>query len=377
MFKGNFDIPLDFFQTRTPPLIGVDISPSAVKLVELRGGQKKSKKKSDAQSKTTDYVLEGYAIEPLPHDAIVDGNINNLAAISSALQRALKRMGTRVRNAALALPAATVVTKRIFLAGGLREEDLEYQAETEASQYIPFPMDEANLDFQEIGPAADNPEEVEVLLVASRKTNIEDRVAVAQGAGLRAVVVDVESYAAEAALAPVLAQLPNEGKDQCIALVDIGANMMGVNILRNGTSVFTRDQQIGGAQLTRQIQEVFGFTAEEAEAGKRNGGLPNSYERDVLAPFRENIASEVARAIQFFFASTQFNEVSGVVLFGGCAALPGLDHAIAMRTQVPAQIANPFAQMGLSGRIIARQLQVDAPALVVACGLALRRFDSL
>jgi type IV pilus assembly protein PilM len=364
MLKGNFDIPLDFLKTGTPPLVGVDISASAVKLVELSELPKKN-----------GYVVERYAIEDLPKDAVIDGNINNLDAVSECLSRALKRMGTRIRNASLALPAAAVITKKILLPGGLREEDLEYQVESEANQYIPFAMDEVNLDFQVVGPAPGNADEVEVLLAASRKANVEDRVAAAQSAGLKAIVVDVEPYAAEIAFDQIRQQLPGGAADQCVALVDIGAQVMNVNVLRNGQSVYIRDQQIGGAQLTQQIQNAFGLSAEEAEAGKRNGGLPDNYESDVLAPFRENLASEIARALQFFFTSTQFNEVSYVVLAGGCAALAGLDDVVATRTQVSALVANPFAQMTLSSRIKPRQLQADAPALMVACGLAMRRFD--
>ena len=364
MLKGNFDIPLDFLHTKTPPLIGVDISASTIKMVELSELPKKS-----------GYVVERYAIEALPKDAVVDGNINNLEAVSEALERALKRMGTRIRNVALALPAAAVITKKILLPNGLREEDLEYQVESEANQYIPFAMDEVNLDFQVIGPAPGNAEEVEVLLAASRKANVEDRIAAAQTAGLRAVVVDVEPYAAERAFDQIRVQLPEGAVDQCVVLVDIGANVMNVNVLRNGQSIYTRDQQLGGEQLTQQIQNAFGLSAEEAEAGKRNGGLPDNYESDVLAPFRENVAIEVARALQFFFTSSQFNEVSYIVLAGGGAALSGLDDAVATRTQVSTLVANPFAQMTLSSRIKPRQLQTDAPALMIACGLAMRRFD--
>jgi type IV pilus assembly protein PilM len=150
---------------------------------------------------------------------------------------------------------------------------------------------------------------------------------------------------------------------------------MNVNVLRNGQSVYMRDQQIGGAQLTQMIQNAFGLSMDDAEAAKRNGGLPDNYENDILAPFRENVATEVTRALQFFFTSTQFNEVNYVVLAGGCAALSGLDDAVATRTQVSTLVANPFAQMTLSSRIKPRQLQTDAPALMIACGLAMRRFD--
>jgi type IV pilus assembly protein PilM len=365
MIKGNFDIPLDFLKTSTPPMIGVDISSSSIKMVELSEAPKKA-----------GYIVERYTIEALPQDAVTDGNINNLDAVSDALRRAWKRMGTRIKNVSLALPAAAVISKKILLPSGLRENELENQVESEANQYIPFALEEVNLDFQVIGPSPGNPEEeIEVLLAASRKANVEDRVATAQAAGLKTIVVDVEPYAAEAAFEQVRSQLPGGATDQCIALVDIGANVMNVNVLRNGQSVYMRDQQIGGAQLTQMIQNAFGLSAEDAEAAKRNGGLPDNYENDVLAPFRENVATEVTRALQFFFTSTQFNEVNYVVLAGGCAALSGLDDAVATRTQVSTLVANPFAQMTLSSRIKPRQLQTDAPALMIACGLAMRRFD--
>ena len=364
MFKGNFDIPLDFLQATTPPLIGVDISASSVKMVEL-----------SKLAKGEGYMVERYAIEALPKDAVSDGNINNLDAVSDCLRSAWKRMGTRIKNVGMALPAAAVITKKILLPSGLREEDLEYQVETEANQYIPFAMEEVNLDFAVLGPAPGNEEELEVLLAASRKVNVEDRVAAAQSAGLKATVIDVEPYAAEAAFEQVKQQLPDGAVDQCVALVDIGSNVMNVNVLRNGQSVYMRDQQVGGEQLTQQIQSAFDLSIEEAEAGKRNGGLPDNYEGDLLAPFRENVAAEIARALQFFFTSAQYNEVNYIVLSGGCAALVGLDDAVATRTQVNTLVANPFAQMSLSSRIKPRQLQTDAPALMIACGLAMRRFD--
>jgi type IV pilus assembly protein PilM len=364
MPKVNFDIPLDFLQTKMPPLVGVDIGTSSVKMVEL-----------NQLPKGAGFIVERYAIEPLPKEAVSDGNINNLDAVSESLRRAWKRLGGKIKNVSMALPSGAVITKKILLPAGLREEDLEYQVESEANQYIPFALDEVNLDFQVLGLSSGNAEELEVLLAASRKANVEDRVAAAQSAGLKAVVVDVETYAAEAAFSHITAQLPGGATDQCIALVDVGANVMNINVLRNGQSVYTRDQQIGGNQLTQQIQTVFGLSAEEAEAAKRSGGLPDNYENDVLVPFRQSVVMEIARALQFFFTSSQYNQVDYIVLAGGCAVLPGLDDAVATKTQVSTMVANPFALMTLSSRIKPRQLQMDAPALIIACGLAMRRFD--
>ena len=364
MPKVNFDTLLDFLQSKTPPLIGVDISSSSVKLVEL-----------SHTPNNAGYTVERYAIEALPKDAVSDGNINNLDALAETLQRAWKHLGTKIKNVSVALPAAAVITKKITLPAGMRDEDMEYQVESEANQYIPFALEEVNLDFQVLGPAPGNADEVEVLLAASRKANVEDRVAAAQAAGLNVTVVDVEPYAAETAFSQIRAQLPDNAEDKCVALIDVGATVMNVNVLRNGKSIYTRDQQIGGEQLTQQIQSVFGLSAEQAEAAKRAGGLPDNYESDVLSPFRESLVMEIARALQFFFTSSQYNEVDYIILAGGSAVLPGLDDAVATRTQVSTMVANPFALMTLSSRIKSRQLQADAPALIVACGLAMRRFD--
>jgi type IV pilus assembly protein PilM len=200
-------------------------------------------------------------------------------------------------------------------------------------------------------------------------------VAAAESAGLKAVVMDVESYATQAAFALISAGLPDSGFDQTIAIVDVGTSVMNVNILRNGESVYLREQPFGGFQLTQEIQRHFGLTLEEAEIAKKNGGLPENYETEVLQPFMDNLALEVARVLQFFYTSTQYSSVDRILLAGGCAAIAGLDETVGRRTQVPTAIANPFAAMELSSKIRPRQLEVDAPSLMVACGLAMRRFD--
>jgi len=299
----------------------------------------------------------------------------NLDEVSASLKRGWKRLNSRLRNVALALPSAAVITKKIVVPAGQTEDELELQVETEANQYIPFALDEVNLDFQILGPSADGPEEIEVLIAASRKEKVEDRVAVAESQGLKAVVVDIDAFAAQTAFELIQSQLPDGGLDRTVALVDIGATMMNINVLRNGQSVYFREQPFGGAQLTQEIQRVFGLTAEEAESAKRNGGLPDSYESDVRRPFIDALALELTRALQFFFTSTQYNQVHHIVLAGGCATLSGLDEVVARRTGVDTLVANPFSAMDKSSRVKDNQLATDAPALMVACGLALRRFD--
>ncbi len=358
----GFDISA-LLNPKARPLLGLDISSSAVKLVELSANGKEG------------YRVERYAIEVLPKDAVSDGNIANLEAVVDVVRRAWKRLGTSTRNVAMALPTSAVITKKIIVQSGLREEDLEVQVESEANQYIPFSIDEVNLDYQVLGPSASAPDEVEVLIAASKKERVEDRVAVADAAGLKAVVVDVEAFATLSAFELIQRQLPDGGENQVVALIDAGANVMNLTVLRNGLQVYAREQAFGGNQLTLDISRHYGMTLEEAEAAKRAGSLPEGYEVELLNPFMENFALEVSRALQFFFTSTQFNKVDHVVLAGGCAVIPGIDEVVATRTQFNTLVANPFANMLLSDRVRARNLMSDSSSLMVACGLALRRFD--
>lgn len=353
----------DFFNEHTPPLIGVDISSASVKMVEL----------SEAGKGV--FRLEGYAVAPLTKDAVVDGNIASLEQVGEAMKRAWKLLGTREKRVALALPAAAVISKKVLMQQGLREEDMELQVEAEANQYIPFSLDEVNIDFQILGDSPTSPGEVEVIIAAARKEKIQDREVTAEAAGLRVVVMDVETYATEAAYRLAANQLPNAGRDQTVMIVDVGAVMMHINVLNNNQSVYIREQNFGGAQLTAEIQRRFGLSSEESEIAKRKGGLPDSYESEVLQPFVLSLAQEVARALQFFTSSTQFNRVDHIMLAGGCASIPGVDQAVAERTQVNTIVANPFVNMSLSSKIKQQQLAMDAPSLMIACGLAMRRFD--
>ena len=363
MLAERLNSLLEPFKTKYPSLIGIDISSTALKLVEL------------SETGKGTYRLERYAIEPLVRDVVVDGNNANLDVVSDALKRAHKRLGSRNRNAALALPSAMVITKKIIVPAGQKEEDLELLVEAEANQYIPFALDEVNLDFQTLGPAPNNPDESEVLIAASRKEKVEDRVAVAEAAGLKPRVMDVESYAMQQAFELISPTLPASGRDQNIALVDIGAHVTHFYVLRNGQFLFSRDQAFGGNQLTHDIQRAFNLTPDEAESAKKSQGLPDNYDADVLQPFMETLALEVTRALQFFFTSTSYNQVDQIVLAGGCALLPGIDELVAKRAGVATLIANPFANMATSDRIRPRQLAQDAPMLLIACGLALRGFE--
>ena len=353
-----------FMRRGSPPLLGIDISSSAVKVVELVPGQKAPVR------------LQRYAIESIDRGAITDGNIENPEQVAEALGRAMRRMSTRTREAAIAMPSSAVITKRITLPAGLREEDYELQVESEASQYIPFAIEEVNLDFQVLGPAANGDDEVDVLLAASRKEKVEDRVAVAEMCGLRPIVMDIDSYAARHAVEHVASFLPNGGQGMVLAVFDIGNVVTRVTILLNGQTIFERDQAFGGQQLTQDLVRLYGLTVEEAEIKKRTGELPENYHTEVLQPFVEQGAGDVARALQFFFTSTPYARVDRIYLAGGSCVVPGLVEAIADRAQVPTEVLSPFVGMEVADMVREKQLRLDAPALLTACGLAMRRFDA-
>lgn len=347
-----------------PPLVGVDLSSSSVKLVELGRGDRSMMK------------LERYAIEPIERGAIVDGAIEKPEAVSEALRKALRKANTKCKEVALALPSAAVITKKIMLPADLREEDYEVQVESEASQYIPFPIEEVNLDFQILGPSEHAEDEVDVLLAASRREKVDDRVAIAEMAGVRPTVVDVEPYAVRAAVDHVSAFLPNAGEGQIIALVMVGQNATYVTIVLNGQTIFEREQTLGGNQLTQDIVRMYGITYEEAEVKKRTGDLPDTYQDDLLNPFIEQGATDISRALQFFFTSTPYSRVDQIYLAGGSAVIPGFADAVADQTQVPTDVFSPFQGMEVSDSVRERQLRMDAPSLLVATGLAMRRFDA-
>ena len=356
-------LDLSIFSPKARSLIGLDISSSAVKMVELASDGKGG------------YRVERYAIEVLPRDAVADGNIINLDVTTETIKRAWRKLSTSTRAVAAALPASHVITKKIIVAAGYRDQELELIVESEANQYIPFPLDEVNLDFQVLGPAPASPEEIEVLIAASRKEKVEDRVAAIDGAGLKPFVMDIESYAVLSSLELIQRQFSEGARGKIIALVDVGANLTNLTVLRDGQQLYAREQAFGGNQLTQDVARLYGMPFEEAETEKRRNALPDNYEAELLQPFVESMALEVSRALQFFFTSTQFSKVDHIVLSGGCAVLPRADEVVASRTQIDTVVANPFANMVLSERVRANSLLADAPSLMIACGLALRRFD--
>jgi type IV pilus assembly protein PilM len=350
------------FSRQPAPLVGLDISSSSVKLVEL------------GRDASGQFILERYAMEPLETGWITDGNIEKFDEVAEAVRRVVKKSGTRIKNVAMALPPSAVITKKIILPGGMSEKELEVQVESEANQYIPFSLDEVSLDFCVIGPSAASSGDVDVLIAASRKDKVQDRQGIAEAAGLNPVILDVESYASKLAVSRLIENLPNNGADAIVALFEIGAFTTSMQVIRNQEVLYDRDQAFGGAQLSQLIVRQYGFSPEEAEAKKRSGDLPDDYGKSVLQPFVESLAQEISRAMQFFFTSTPYNRVDYAMLAGGSAALAGLTAAVTQQTSFPCSVVDPFAGMEIGGGVRENKLRREASSYLTSCGLAMRRF---
>ncbi len=354
-----------FLHSKKAPLIGLDISTTAVKLLELSTGSGKG---------GTHYRVESYAVEPLPPNAVVEKNIADVEAVGDTIRKVVARSGSRAKRAAVAVSGSAVITKVIAMPASLSDQEMEAQIELEADQYIPYPLEEVNIDFQVMGSSDKNPEMVDVLLAASRSENVDDRVAALETAGLTAAVVDVEAYAMERAAVELLDAFHGSSA-QTIAIADVGATITTLNVLHDNRLIYTREQNFGSRQLTEEIQRRYGLSSEEAGMAKRQGGLPDNYGPEVLDPFKEAMAQQINRALQFFYSSSPHSAVDQLVLAGGTSSIPSVDELVEDRLNIPTNIANPLAHMSVNPRIKAQRLANDAPALMIAAGLALRAFD--
>ena len=350
---------MGIFSKKSNGILGLDISSTAIKVVEL-------------EKSGNNFRLLHYSIESLPQNSVSENSIADVDQVSSSITRAIKRSGARSRNVATAIPGSHVISKRIFMPHGLREDELESQITLEADHYIPYPLDEVNMDFEVLGPAAESPNEDEILLVACRKEIVDDYIAVLEDAGLTPTILDVEYYAVENAYQQIVQDLPGGGMEKLTAVMDFGATTLHVNVIQNNRSIYTRNHSFGGNQLTEEIQRRYGLSLEEAVQAKKVGGLPDNYQPEILRPFMEAMCQEAMRGLQFFYSSSQHDKVDAIMLAGGCAQIQGVDELLSSKAGLPVDIANPFSNMSLSPKLKAQSLALDAPSLMVACGLALR-----
>jgi type IV pilus assembly protein PilM len=352
---------LNFLEKKAKPVIGLDISSTSVKLLELnRVGDR--------------YRVESYTVKALPPNAVVEKNIADPAAVAEVIRSMVKQSKTKLKHAAVAVAGSAVITKMIDMPMDLNDDAMESQIAAEADQYIPFPLEEVMLDFEVQGISPRNPDQVEVLLAACRRENVDVRQQVLNDADLIAEKIDIEAYCMERAFELIAEQLEDQ-EGQVVAIIDIGATMTTLSVLVDGKTVYTREQLFGGRQLTEEIQRRYGLSREEAGLAKKQGGLPDDYEMEVLAPFKDAVVQQVTRSLQFFFSASQYNDVDYIILAGGVASLEGLVGLIEEKLGTQTVVANPFARMSVSSRVNAVSLANDAPALMIVTGLAMRSFD--
>ena len=352
---------LNIFGKKNPPLIGLDISSTAVKLIQLsRHGSR--------------FKVDHFAIEPLAPKAVVEKNIENIEVVSTAIQRAVKRCGTKAKNCAVAVSGSAVITKTISLPADLNETELEAQIEIEANQYIPYALSDVSLDFEVLGASSRSDELVDVLLAASKTENIETRQDAVEAAGLTPYIVDVEAYAIGNAFG-LIAKRDKIPSSDTIVLVEIGSNMTSLIVMRAGRVIYTREHPFGGQQLINDTMRRYEMDREQATFFERGEEGPEEFETEILEPFQQSIVQQISRSLQFYSSSSDYANVTGLYLAGGCAKIPGLDQMVANELGIKAALADPIRGLDTSSKVALPSLQRNAPAMMVATGLALRGFD--
>ena len=346
------------FGKKSSTLLGVDISSTSIKILQL-------------SPVGNNYKLDNYVIRPLPANSVVEKNISDIDAVGDCISQAISILKPSIKDAAVAVAGSAVITKTIEMNASLSDSEMENQIVVEADQYIPYPLDEVSIDFERQGLSERNPDMVEVLLAACRRENVDSRVTALELGGLTAKVVDIEAYAIERAFTLLSAQIGSQD-EQTVAIVDVGSMMTTLNVILEGRTIYTREQMFGGNALSEEVQRRFGLSAIEAEQAMKRGGLPDEYEYEILAPFKDTVVQQVSQTLQFFFSSSHYNEVDYILLAGGVAAIEGLADLVQEALSTPVRIANPFENLIIGSRINESLLKNDAPALLIACGLAMR-----
>lgn len=341
--------------------VGLDIGSSTVKLIELKPGKRKG------------YQLVNLGVASLPPEAIVDGALMNSSVVVEAIRSILGSLKLKTRDVATSISGHSVIIKKINLPV-MTSEELEESIQWEAEQYIPFDINDVNIDFQIVGTEESEAGQMGVLLVAAKKDMINDYTTVIQEAGLNPVVIDVDAFAVENMYEANYSLQPGE----IIALVNLGASIININILKGGFPTFTRDISAGGTQYNEEIQKSLNISFEEAErmkmAGKAEEDMPLPQEiSGIVESVSDSLSSEVQRSLDFFSATATEDKINKVILCGGCARTVGLDRAIAEKSGYPVEVANPFNNIEVSPRAFdADYIANIAPATGVAVGLALR-----
>lgn len=353
---------LNLFKSQHRSILGIDISPTSVKILELsRLGDQ--------------YCVEGYARAMQPEYAMEGGFIKDAEAVANTIKNLLRTANLASKQVVCAVPESTTISKIIQINTGLNEQEIEELVILEADKHIPYPIDEINVDFNVMGPSLKNSAMLDVLIVASRSENVSNRVDVINRAGLMAKVVDVESYAVERASQLLRSALPAGGDKKNIAIVDIGAAYTHLFVLHGMKIIFSREEEFGGKQLIDAVMQRYGMQRQEASVAIEERSLPEDYESETLQPFKELILLQVKRSLQIFFSTSHYTCVDHIILSGGVAKLSGIAQLLQEHINTSTTIANPFAHMSFAKTVDRDSLMKDSPMLMVACGLALRHIE--
>jgi len=350
---------LPFFRPKKLPLIGIDITNSAVKLLEIHPYGEKLQ-------------VASYGVAPLENSAVADRRIKDYKSVARSIKRVIDRTQPSTKRTAVAVPTTAVITRTLSLPVELNDEEMETLIMEEAEQHVPYPLNEVAIDFQRQPPLNPDDENQPVLLVACRKEVTDQLDYVLEEAGLEPIVTDVENLAMERSLGLLLNKLPEQEENQIVAVADVGATSTTLNILRDGETIYSRDQFFGGKQLTDEIQRFYGLSREEAGFAKKKGNLPADYYTELLEPFKTDLIQQVERQLQLFYSSSSYHDIDYLILAGGSSAVEGLPNLAQQQLGCPTYIANPFFDMVLSNKVDAKALAQDAPAMMIACGLAMR-----
>lgn len=353
---------LELFKPKRRSIIGVDISSTSIKVMEL-------------SEKSGNYRIEACGIASLPQNSIEANLVKAPSDTSKVFKRLVEQLNLSSKTVALAVPDSAVITKKIQLDEALSEVEIEEMVTIEADKYIPYAIDEINLDFNVLGPSPKNSSMIDVLLVASRAENVSSRVDVVTNAGLEAELVDVESFAIERSCQLLSKQLPAEGKDKTIAIIDVGAHYTHLYILHNLKVIFSREEEFGCELLIKEVSKYYELNHDDARKAMELEDLPASYVDDVLDPFKELVILQVKRTLQFFFSTSNHSYIDYILLAGGATKIRGLTETIQNEVNITTEIANPLAFIDKSSSVDKEMIDSNGPLFLVCCGLAMRNFD--
>lgn len=344
--------------------LGLDVGPSTVKLVEL------------ARSAQGVLTVNRCARAALPPGGVVDGQIEHFDAVAGVVRDLVARSQLRAHRVVMALPTKNVILRKVRLRSNMSDEELAVHVESEAAGFVPFPVEELALDFTVVGPVMGSASEIEVLIAAARKDRVQDRLALAEAAGLEAVVIETESNASQLALTAWQQRGGRTAASETVALVEMGHETMNLKVIAAGEVLFEREQGWGARQLLDRSVREFGISEEQARMGQLTGDLPPAYAAQLVPEHVNATAREIDRMLQFFYAGSPGRRLSSVVLAGGAACLDGLARGVSEAAGVAAVVIDPFEHMRLSSDVDMRQLAGQGCAYLQACGLALRSFES-